>query len=342
MNLFVIIWRLCSKMASIPACVNCGCGFSFLKDRVNKKSVDTKLPRHDETPSQVIKETFGVLLTPGKGALCSECINVLKKINTSRKDLSSYKRKFSANTNLHLSTPSTPSSYRPAKKHCVISTPSKKLHANTVNISNRPVNIKCRAVHYFNRSMYSKGIKMLLKNKAAMKAFLVIMKQMVRKEVNGMISPKKPSVLRLKEPSDIFMKWPVLMQEVSLQCPVLESCLIGACVTKKGEISMTRGVAKKFSVIPNIGAIVSQIAFARNQHMNVFQHIVGMQMWLAGCARETFHRFNKLGLTVSIKAVRSTIDKIRVKYDQEVKEWKAEASTEQDVRRRLFEGLIHI
>lgn len=68
--------------SNAPVCLNCGGDFGNVAQGRNKRHyIDTKL-RYHATPSAEIEDIFGHSLTPGKGALCSDCVNILKKIST--------------------------------------------------------------------------------------------------------------------------------------------------------------------------------------------------------------------------------------------------------------------
>lgn len=146
---------------------------------------------------------------------------------------------------------------------------------------------KQKVIAYIADSKYEYALRALLKMKNGFNAFKTVAKDIVRKEI---ASCSKDSALRNREERDLIdFKWSKVIKEMNSKTPLLKSVLIGACVLKKGESTLTKGEKRPLSIIPIIGSIMSQILFARNSRINAVQKIIGLQLWLAGCAREVYN-----------------------------------------------------
>uniref|UniRef100_A0A8W8JTD6 DUF6589 domain-containing protein n=1 Tax=Magallana gigas TaxID=29159 RepID=A0A8W8JTD6_MAGGI len=184
-----------------------------------------------------------------------------------------------------------------------------------------------KALNCIRQRKYTRGLSLLIKARTGFKKSVIAFAQRaVRMEMiclcRNQTSPFKggKTVEEIGE-----FDWEKQFTELSKQCPILSSVLIGALTTEKSVHHF--GLASKpcMSAKPVIGTLGSILAFQRKpKSMNYFQELNSVQMWLAGCQREMFNRLNHLGLCVGIKGTRSYLDRIRSSYDTEVFKWKTE------------------
>lgn len=133
-------------------------------------------------------------------------------------------------------------------------------------------------------------MKLLIQSSgAASNAFRRIISDVCRSEINHLIKPETKSVWRSNGNTDKILNfsWQDVLQEANLHCPTITAALVGSTTTRKNEATLTKRIKIKTSVVPNIGAILGEMVFCRNnRHMKLFQELVGVQLWLAGCSRE--------------------------------------------------------
>ncbi|KAJ8297377.1 hypothetical protein KUTeg_023908 [Tegillarca granosa] len=347
-------------------CVSCGKDFVRARNRKHyaRRSLGSSLNflKLNKTINDVLVDEFGIVVTPvsvTKRFVCDDCAKNLAQFSKAKKASQDAKEKFtekiqpSGYIGRKLSTPGkTP---RAVKKLRVSASPLKKASPFKQNKQTASISITdkrltsqisteyevFRAIKYLKSRHYAKAFKILIKNRTgAKKALINIVKQEIREEIMRMIK-SETSVLKARNSLEQMeqFKWSDIVQELKTICPMLTSVLVSATTTEKSEKQMGLRFNPGTTAIPTIGVLASIITYkAKPNKFKLLQQMNSIQMWLSGCKREAFNRFNHLGWCMGIKATRGVIDKIRVNYDSEVSVWKEKVSERLLMEEILTEG----
>lgn len=146
-----------------------------------------------------------------------------------------------------------------------------------------------KALNCIRQRKYTRGLSLLIKARTGFKKSVIAFAQRaVRMEMICLCRNQKSPFKGGKTVAEIGeFDWEKQFTELSEQCPILSSVLIGDLTTEKSVHHF--GLASKpcMSAKPVIGTLGSILAFQRNtKSVNYFQELNSVQMWLAGCQRE--------------------------------------------------------
>ena len=129
------------------------------------------------------------------------------------------------------------------------------------------------------------GLRQLLHcSKSARSAAVHIMQDIVRSEAKLYAKSTSKNVINLQ--SLIDFDWDSVIKQAQDICPALLSIVTASLTSTKRQKSRTKKGEKIISMVPQIGSILSIIAFHWSTRCSVFQQMNSLMMWLGGCKRK--------------------------------------------------------
>ena len=126
------------------------------------------------------------------------------------------------------------------------------------------------------------------------------------------------SILRKRAPKELVeFSNEKLAQEVSTECPMWNSCLVGAC-----------GINENIQDAGNTNSIAvatAVVAKRRHQRMSAFAYRISSILMHSGAKEADFTRLNRLGLCMSHKETLVKQKEMGKHYDEKVQTWRGEA-----------------
>ncbi|XP_035687479.1 uncharacterized protein LOC118423433 [Branchiostoma floridae] len=286
---------------TMESCHNCGNLFIKSTKGYSRKRISTI------TSPLTYKQVFAA--SPSVSCfLCYSCIQQLNSKTVQWKG----KRKWSAR---HSPSKSPPQS--PVRKSLRIQS-SSGLMGSSGQVGD--------AVRMLARKQYLKAFRLLLQHPATKQQMITACKEAIlteRKNLNG----DKSSPLRKPVTLDnvTAFSWQETLTWAEGHAPLLMAVL--KAMFPKSE--------DKETVERRTGLILS-VALYSNKRVRFPQACMGVQLWKQGCPQKVFATLNSLGVSQSVQAARSQVDRLRLGHDSEVKVWKQEAEkTAVGARRRL-------
>ena len=141
------------------------------------------------------------------------------------------------------------------------------------------------AVQQMAKGRYLSGLRQLLHcSKSARSVAVHIMQDIVRSEAKLYAKSTSKSV---DLHSLINFEWNSVIKQAQDICPALLSIVTASLTSKKRQKSRTKKKGGKIiSMVPQIGSILSIIAFHWSNRCSVFQQMNSLIMWEAGCKRK--------------------------------------------------------
>ncbi|XP_003729577.2 uncharacterized protein LOC586013 isoform X1 [Strongylocentrotus purpuratus] len=207
-----------------------------------------------------------------------------------------------------------------------------EIESHSNHLGQVQLQVRKLAAKYVRSSKYGRAFK-LLKNKSAAftRAVQKIVQDATRAEIRNICKPSTRSVWRSstegkKLQSFQSFSWKEALSEARQQCPFLHAAIIGAATANGKSDRRSRGssgIARH--VRPAVGAIFGMLAFMGNpKTMRLLQELVGIQLWLSNCGRETFQRLNGLGMCTFMDRTATCIDTMIKESDRDILEKKKE------------------
>ena len=141
------------------------------------------------------------------------------------------------------------------------------------------------AIEQIAKGRYLYGLRQLLHcSKSARSAAVHIMQDIVRSEAKLYAKSTLESV---DLHSLINFEWNSVIKQAHDICPALLSIVTASLTSKQRQKSRTKKKGERFiSMVPQIGSILSIIAFHWSNKCSVFQRMNSLMMWEAGCKRK--------------------------------------------------------
>ncbi|CAC5420040.1 unnamed protein product [Mytilus coruscus] len=299
--------------------------------------------------------------------ICAKCYNSVKSVSTNSKKYDQSKTSLTdsasndfKNLSIQIEYRSIPSnsgsalkrnrsSLTPTKSGC---TPRAKKQDNHKNVSNSstktPKNNRRRLCFSDKKSTQSPGPKVkvnigyhgssrntILKGHEKLACRALVMKQYrtavnhmfalnVKKEIGIVIKKKinkeiteviknKDTLLRSTNLSSF--SWKSAYKQLENKCPLTMDLLQTICGEKKKNE-------------PRLVTSMAVLLFTRNQQINTIQSINSVLMFRGHVRTKVYTTFNRAGLISSYKSTLNTIDKLCEKFDEPVKRWTEQLSSE--------------
>ncbi|XP_038062978.1 uncharacterized protein LOC119733651 [Patiria miniata] len=184
--------------------------------------------------------------------------------------------------------------------------------------TSRRMSAKTKAVRSIQRSRYYSGFKELISSSNRAKSdFFRLIRDEVHKSFQFVLNDGGSALCdsSLNLPDLKAYNFEEIEQNLATECPALLAALQGCVMKSKKKTDKQRTAM--------VGTIASMLGhFRRPRKCCQLQTLNGIQMWMAGCKRKVFTRFNHLSWCVGVTGARKAVDRITNNHDEKLQGWK--------------------